>query len=156
MASIQLTGDTADDLDRLLAAAQALMRKAELERENSLRYQTAERAAKNAILDFKLDKLDAPAAPTPPLGDYRLLAKQAGLNPKDPVLQAKARAALDQQWNSINAAEAAERQSQQAAETVSEITANKRTTELLRQAKQAELAGDKKKSAELYKLAWSR
>ena len=154
MASIQLTGDTADDLDRLLNAAQALMRKAELERENSLRYQTAERAAKNAILDFKLDALEAPASQ--PLGDYRLLAKQAGLNPKDPVLQAKARAALDQQWNSINAAEAAERQSQQAAETVSEITANKRTTELLRQAKQAELAGDKKKSAELYKLAWSR
>src|SRR3990167_10750068 len=108
MASIQLTGDTADDLDRLLDAAQALMRKAELERENSMRYQTAERAAKNAILDFKLDALEAPASP--PLGDYRLLAKQAGLNPQDPVLQAQARKALDARWATLNAAEVAERE----------------------------------------------
>ena len=156
MASIQLTGDTADDLDRLLDAAQALMRKAELERENSLRYQTAERAAKNAILDFKLDKLDAPAAPTPPLGDYRLLAKQAGANPKDLDLQRKARAALDAEWTRQNIAEAAERQSQQAAETSAEITANKRTTELLRQAKLAEQAGNKTEAARLYNQAWSR
>src|SRR3990167_10712018 len=126
MASIQLTGDTADDLDRLLDAAQALMRKAELERENSLRYQTAERAAKNAILDFKLDKFETPAAP--PLGDYRLLARQAGLQPHNAELQAQARKALDSQWSAINATETAKRNAEQATETSAEITANKRTT----------------------------
>lgn len=159
MTHLELDPDPERAVEQLLDAANILMSKAQRESENAERLGVAERAARSAILDFKVGKLETPAVPSVPkvsITETKALAKAASLNPHDLKLQARARAALDAQWNSANAQEAARREAGQKAITDNEIAANQRTAQLLRESKLARESGNKSESERLYKEAWTR